>query len=89
MRNLSKNRARLLKLFYDHPEDAFYMHQIGRILKKKPGVFQRTLYNMAEEGILVSEYKANARYFRVNKNYPIYNELRSIVSKTIGSDRQQ
>jgi len=79
---LSKNQSRLLKLFYSHPEDSFYIQQIGRILKIKPGVFQRTLYTMEKQGILKSEYKANARFFRANKEYAVYNELKSIVAKT-------
>jgi predicted nucleotidyltransferase len=39
---------------------------------------------MEREEILKSEYKANARYFRANKDYPLYEELKSIVNKTIG-----
>jgi len=81
---LSKNAAKLLKLFLDQPEEAFYIQQLGRILKKKPGVFQRTLYKMEKQGILKSEYKANARFFKINKGYPVYRELKSIVSKTGG-----
>ncbi|MFC1480430.1 hypothetical protein ACFL5Y_03170 [Candidatus Omnitrophota bacterium] len=84
MKALSKNRAALLKLFLTNPDQAFYMQEIGRILRKKPGTFQRTLSNMASEGILESEYKGNSRYFRVNKKYPLYKELKSIVSKTVG-----
>ena len=84
MIKFGKNRSRLLRLFYAHPDDAYYIQQIGRILKKKPGVFQRTLYNLEKEGVLKSEYKANARFFRVNKDYPIYKELKSIVFKTLG-----
>ena len=84
MRALTKNRAELLKLFFTNPEQAFYMQEIGRILGKKPGIFQRTLNNMASEGMLESEYKANARYFKANKNYPLYRELKSMVFKTVG-----
>jgi len=39
---------------------------------------------MEKEGVLVSEYKANARYFKANKEYPLYKELKSIVFKTVG-----
>ena len=84
MKPLTKNRAELLKLFLTNPDRAFYMQEIGRILGKKPGIFQRTLNNLVSEGTLESEYKANARYFKVNKNYPLYKELRSIVFKTVG-----
>ena len=81
---LTKNKAQLLSLFTTNPEKSFYMQEIGRILGKKPGIFQRTLNNMVTEGILQSEYKANARYFWINKQYPLYNELKNIVSKTVG-----
>ena len=84
MNLFTKNRAELLSLFFTNPDKFFYMQQIGRILNKKPGVFQRTLNNMVLEGILVSEYRANSRYFTVNKNNPIYKELKSIIFKTIG-----
>ncbi len=84
MRELTRNRAALLRLFYTNPDQSYYMQEIGRILNKKPGYFQRTLNKMAEEGILVSESRVNARYFKANKNYPLYEELKSIVFKTIG-----
>ncbi len=83
MKLISKNKARLLKLFFNHPDDEYYMQQVGRILGKKAGVFQRSLNDMQKEGILRSEYKANARFFRINKEYPVYNELKTIVSKLI------
>ncbi len=84
MKLFTKNRAKLLSLFFTNPDKSFYMQEIGRILNKNPGVFQRTLNNMTSEGILVSEYRANSRYFTVNKNNPIYKELKSIIFKTIG-----
>ncbi|MFO8052926.1 MAG: nucleotidyltransferase domain-containing protein [Candidatus Omnitrophota bacterium] len=84
MKPLTKNQAELLRLFFTNPDKAFYMQQIGRILGKKPGVFQRTLNNLASENILKSEYKANARYFKINKSYPLYEELKSIIFKTVG-----
>jgi len=82
---LTKNRAELLKLFLTNPDRSFYMQEIGRILGKKPGTFQRTLNNMVSEGILISEYRANARYLKANKDYPLYKELKSIVFKTVGA----
>ncbi|MDD5465528.1 MAG: hypothetical protein PHP73_04195 [Candidatus Omnitrophica bacterium] len=83
MKILNKNTIKLLKLFYKHPESQFYIQQIGRLLGKKPGVFQRTLNNLYKDGLLLSEYKANARFFRINKNYYIYNELKSIIDKSV------
>ena len=84
MKLLTKNRAELLRLFFTNPDRDFYMGEIGRILDKKPGAFQRTLNSMVSEGILSSEYRAHARFFKVNKDYPLYRELKSIVFKTAG-----
>ena len=81
---LTKNRAALLELFLTNPDRSFYMQEIGRILGRKPGTFQRTLNNMVSDGILISEYRANARYLKANKDYPLYKELKSIVFKTVG-----
>lgn len=84
MKQMTENRAKLLRLFFTNPDNSFYMQEIGKLLKKKPGVFQRTLNNMVSEGILRSEYRANARYFSVNRDYPLYDELKSIIFKTVG-----
>src|SRR4030042_4639489 len=84
MFKLSKNEALLLRLFYTNPGAEYYMHEIGRILGKKPGVFQRTLYNLEEQGILASQYRANARYFRVNEGHPLFEEIKNIISKSVG-----
>lgn len=82
MKLFSKNKVSLLKFFYAHPEKQFYIQEMGRLLGKKPGVFQRALNNLYDQGLLISEYKANARFFSINKNSPIYNELKSIISKS-------
>ena len=84
MNILSKNKADLLSLFFTNPERSFYIQEIGRILDKKPGTFQRTLNNLISEGILTSEHKGNLRFIKVNKEYPIYNELKNIIFKTVG-----
>jgi len=81
MKQFSKNTIRLLRVFYSHPEQQFYIQELGRILKKKPGVFQRALYNLEKEGVLKSDYKANARFFSANKDYPFYSEFKSILHK--------
>jgi outer membrane protein TolC len=79
---LSKNKLRLLKLFYTHPARQYYIQEIGRLLKKKPGTFQRALESLYQNGLLLSEYKANARFFKANTGHPIYGEIKSIISKS-------
>ncbi|EKD26091.1 MAG: hypothetical protein ACD_79C01375G0006 [uncultured bacterium] len=79
--HFSQNQLLLYKLFLSYPEKSFYMQEIGRILKKKPGVFQRTLNNLEEDGFVKSEFKANARFFCLNRDYQILDEVKSIIKK--------
>ena len=85
-RFLSENQLLLLRLFFTNPEKSFYMQEVGKILGKKPGVFQRTLNALTEEGWLKSEYRAHARFFQANAQHPLYPELKRIVAKTVGAE---
>jgi predicted nucleotidyltransferase len=84
MMRLAPNKAELLRLFFTNPSKAFYIHQIGRLLGTKPGVFQKTLNSLEKQGVLKSEYVANTRCFRVNRDFPLYEEFKRIIFKTIG-----
>ena len=85
MFNFLKNgTGQLLQLFFQDPGKKFYVREISRILNKEPGQFQRILNNLVEEGLLIDEREANLRYFKLNKEYPLYDELKKIVSKTLG-----
>ncbi|MHB8160599.1 MAG: nucleotidyltransferase domain-containing protein [Thermoleophilia bacterium] len=48
-----------------------------------PSAAQKELSNLSNIGFVKSEKEANVRYFRVNKSFPLYNELKSIVYKTV------
>ncbi|MFH0940503.1 MAG: nucleotidyltransferase domain-containing protein [Candidatus Omnitrophota bacterium] len=39
---------------------------------------------MENEGIFSSRTRGNQRYFMLNKKYPLYREMRSVIFKTIG-----
>lgn len=85
MFNFLKNgTGQLLQLFFQDPEKKLYVREISKILNKEPGHFQRALNNLVEEGILIDEKEANLRYFKLNKEHPLYFELKKIVSKTLG-----
>jgi predicted nucleotidyltransferase len=81
----TKNQALILEIFFNHPEDAYYLRQISRFLGKEPGVFQRDINNLVKNGILESFYQGNNRFFKINKNYSLYKDLKSIFFKTIGA----
>lgn len=86
--NFTKNQTLILEIFFNHPEKVYYLRELGRLLGKEPGVFQKDINKLAESGILTSEYRAKSRFFALNKNYPLYKELKSIFFKTVGAEGQ-
>lgn len=86
MFNPKKNQTLILELFFKDPEKSYYLGQIGVLLNKKPGVFQKAIESLVKSGVLISEYKANSRFFVLNKNHPLYEDLKSIYFKTLGAE---
>lgn len=84
MLNFTKYQTSILEIFFNHPDDAYYLRELARILGTEPGVFQRDINRLAEENILSNYYQAKSRYFKLNKKHPLYSELKSIFFKTVG-----
>lgn len=80
----SPNQESLLALFVSNPSQEYHLHEIGRILGKKPGVFQKALNSLEKEGILRSRLKGNQRLVSLNKEYPLLKEITRIIQKTVG-----
>jgi len=82
--NFTKNQTLILELFFNDPQKEYYLREIGRILKKQPGVFQKDINKLVESGLLLSSFKANSRFFKLNKEYSLYKDLKNIFFKTLG-----
>lgn len=82
----SKLRARILLLFFSHPEKEYYLRELERLLKKPVAYVRRELVNLEKMGLFVSEAKGKERYFRLNLKYPLYEEVKKIVDKTVGAE---
>jgi len=82
--NFTKNQTLILELFFNHPEKSYYFRQLGILIGKQPGVFQKDINKLVKSGILLSEYKANSRFFKLNQKHHLYNEYKSIFLKTVG-----
>lgn len=80
----SPNQQALLTLFISNPAQEHHLNEIGRILGKKPGVFQKALNALEKEGILRSQMRGNQRLVSLNKQYPLLKEVSKIIQKTVG-----
>ena len=78
----SRVRVRLLTLFLTHPTEAFYIRQIARLTGETYNNVRQELQNLAQLGLILSERRANATYYRANVEHFLFPELKRIILKT-------
>lgn len=80
----SKLRSELLRLYFLHPEERYYLRELERLLKSPVGNIRRELKKLESEGLFISEKVGNLVYYSLDKKCPLYNEIKNIVLKTVG-----
>lgn len=89
MLNFLKNGGgEILNLFFKDQEKEYYFREIAKKLNKEPSYCQKYLDNLVKDEILLDERRGNMRFFRLNKEHPLYDEIKSIISKTIGLENE-
>jgi predicted nucleotidyltransferase len=80
----SRLRQKLLGYFFTNPQANLYVREVSSILKEDAGNISKELSNLGKDGIFISSIRGNQKYFSLNKRYPLYKELKSVIFKTIG-----
>lgn len=83
---ISKSRIReaILVLFFTNPQKKFYLQQLKRMLGFSAGNIRRELLKLAADNLFITEKTGNLLYYSLNKKHPLFDEIKSIVSKTAG-----
>ena len=76
----SKTRVKLLHLFLNNPNRAFYVREITRKIEEQINSVRRELANMLSIGIIQSDSSNNRLYYEVNQNYVHYEPLKAIFA---------
>jgi len=84
MNIMSPNQYSILAILGENPRREYHLHELGRIIGKKPGVFQRGINSLEKEGLIISRKQGNLRLFRINENHPLRNEMMALVRKICG-----
>ncbi|MBU1726117.1 MAG: nucleotidyltransferase domain-containing protein [Candidatus Omnitrophica bacterium] len=80
----SRLRRALLGYFCTNSDARLYLRQAAVILGEDPGNLSKELTHLESIGIFSSTLSGKQRYYSLNKQYPLFNELKSVVFKTIG-----
>ncbi len=80
----SKVQQRVLALIFGHPERSFYTSEIVRNVGSGVGAVDRELSKLERSGLVSVAWIGNRKHYRANRAAPIFDELRSMVEKTVG-----
>ena len=80
----SKIRQDLLILFFTDPSKSYYLRELQRMLGHSAGSIRRELLKFQKDSLFVTQKVGNLLYYRLNTAHPLFEELKSIVSKTVG-----
>lgn len=80
----SKARVEVLKLFFLRSSGRHYLREISSLTEQPVRAIQRELARLEDAGLLISSVEGNRKYFRANRQSPVFPDLRALMVKTVG-----
>lgn len=81
---ISKCRVKLLQVFFSQPQEIFYIRQLVRLTGEEINAVRRELQHLEKVGLAKKENRGNRIYYWMDQDHPLYGDLMSLVSKTVG-----
>lgn len=75
----SKLHQKLFRHYFANPDAEHYVRELSRILSFSAALISRELKILARHGIFILSGRNREKYYRLNKKYPLYNEIKAIV----------
>jgi len=83
--NLKSNlRRKIITLFYTNPEEKYYVRQLERLTGFPASNISSDLRRLNKDHLFNTEKVGNVLLYQINKEHPLYPELKNIIYKTTG-----
>jgi predicted nucleotidyltransferase len=80
----SRVRVGVLTHLFSHPDQPVYARNLSREIGEHYNAVWQELNNLESIGLLLTQRNGNIKYYRLNPDFPIYDELKRIILKTSG-----
>ncbi|MGB6045852.1 MAG: nucleotidyltransferase domain-containing protein [Pirellulales bacterium] len=80
-----RTRQAVLGLLFGHPDRSFYLREIAASVGGGLGQVQRELKQLSDAGIIRRFSQGQHVYFQADSGCPVFEELRGLVTKTVGA----
>lgn len=81
----SSTRAELLGLFFNNPDEKYYLREIARHIGKDAAGIKRELDKLVKIGLLTGEKRGIQKYYSANRDSPVFSEMKGLIFKTTGA----
>src|ERR1700732_5414755 len=81
----SKARQQLLAYYLPNPTARHHLRDLAQRLSIDPSNLSKDVGRLERDGLFRSEVSGRQKYFQLNREYPLFDEVRKIVLKTIGA----
>lgn len=85
---VSKVRVKMFELFFNNPEEMYYVREITRLINDEINAVRRELERLLGAGMLKSEERGNRLYYRLNDKYLFYQEFLQMIAKSTGLGKE-
>lgn len=82
----SNTRIKLLTVFLMNPGEEYFIRELTRKLNEQINSIRRELDNLKKIGLLKSRAKNRKKYYYINKDFILIEELKSIIIKALSSN---
>jgi hypothetical protein len=81
---ISRVRVKLYTIFFDNPNEMYYVRQLTRKANEEINAIRRELVRMERCGIIKNEKRGNRLYYYLNPSYDFFEDVLSLVTKSVG-----
>jgi hypothetical protein len=74
-------KRKILIYLLNHPDEEYHLRELSRKTGEPAPMIKRELDKLDQMGFILSWTKGNQRRFRVNRNFLLWPELKSLVDK--------
>jgi len=80
----TSTQQRVLALLFGQPNRSFFVTELMALADSGRGAVQRELARLGASGLLTVTKVGNQKHYQANHDSPLYEELCSIITKTVG-----
>jgi predicted transcriptional regulator len=82
----SQTRVKLLSTFLLHPDNEYFIRELTRLLGEQINSIRRELENLRKIGLVKSRHRNRKKYYHVDKDFPLFQDLKNIFAKEIRAE---